>query len=187
MVGSATFTASAELGSASSFTALKAAPKVTLTTDVGAVKVSMSPSSVVVGTGHAVATMVVSDPAQLPLAGHPLTLAGSSGQTFGPITDHGDGTYTATVTASTKAGTAKISATSLGVKGSANLKQTPGPATTLAFQGPINPLPASADTATEPLTVRAADQYGNGVPHDPGVGVRGRLESDRDRFRARQR
>jgi Invasin, domain 3 len=99
-----------------------------------AMSVALSPSSIVAnGTSTTTATATVTDAQPHPIAGDHVTFASTdAGDVIGSVTDHGDGTYTATVTSSTTAQTATITATdssvSPGVTGHATLTQTPPPA-----------------------------------------------------------
>ena len=81
----------------------------------------------------------------------------------GSVTNNGDGTYTATFTAGTVAGTAAINVTaSAGDQGSASLTLTPGaPASIVAAVDPTEIRGDSITTAT--FTATIADANGNGV------------------------
>ena len=74
--------------------------------------------------------MTVSDSNALgdPVSGDSISIKSSGAQQIGAVTDHGDGTYAAQVTASTVAGSSTITATdsspSPSIKGSATLTQT---------------------------------------------------------------
>ncbi len=93
------------------------------------VKVSLKPSSIP-ASGVATTTVTVTVSAgKARLAGQSIQLSSSDpGELIGPVTGNGDGTYTATITASSSAGTATISATDATVApaalASATLKQT---------------------------------------------------------------
>ena len=94
----------------------------------------------------------------LTAGGNAVALSTTSG-TIGAITDHGDGTYTATLTSSTVAGVASISGTvdlapiAIGT----TVTFTPGPAASFAVTGPAT---ATAGTAGS-YTVTAKDAFGN--------------------------
>ena len=84
--------------------------------------------------------------------------------TLGPVTDHGDGTYTATFTAATVTGTAHITGTIAGVAigHAATVSLVPGPAD--AAHTVISATPgtlAANGTATAAILVQAEDAHGN--------------------------
>jgi Invasin, domain 3 len=97
------------------------------------VTVQLSPSSIVAnGTSTATATATVDDAEGHPVEGDHLSFSSSdNGVHFGVVTDHGNGTYSATLTSSTTAGSPTITATDStappSITGSATLIQTPGP------------------------------------------------------------
>jgi len=92
--------------------------------------VSLSPASVPAdGQSQSTVTVTVTDAEGNPVAGDQVSFASSdSGETIGPVTDQGNGTYTATVTSSTTPGVVTITATdgsvSPSVSGQATLTQT---------------------------------------------------------------
>ena len=94
----------------------------------------------------------------LTAGGNAVALSTTSG-TIGAITDHGDGTYTATLTSSTVAGVASISGTvdlapiAIGT----TVTFTPGPAASFAVTGPATATAGTAGT----YTVTAKDAFGN--------------------------
>lgn len=102
------------------------------------IKISVSPTSIPAdGTATAVVTATLANELGNPVSGQTVTFSSSdAGQKFGPVTDHGDGTYTAKVTASKAAGTATIKATDAAASLSATtpLVQT-AVAATLPFTG----------------------------------------------------
>jgi hypothetical protein len=83
--------------------------------------VSLAPSSIFAdGTSTSVATATVLDADGSLLAGEDLAFESTDArQRIGPVSDNGDGTYTATITASTKPGTATILASDESVGGNA--------------------------------------------------------------------
>ena len=112
----ATITASRRTGDATVRvvdTSLSPAPEATITITETAPEVllSLAPSSIAGdGESQATATVKVSSAGE-PLSGESIGLTSSDpGETIGPVTDNGDGTYTATITASTTPGTATITA-----------------------------------------------------------------------------
>lgn len=85
------------------------------------VTVSLSPSSIFAdGTSHSVATATVLDANGYLLVGEEVAFESTdAGQRIGPVTESGEGTYTARITASTKPGTARIFAFDESVGGEA--------------------------------------------------------------------
>ena len=80
------------------------------------------------------------------------------------MSDNGDGTYSATLTSSTTAGSPTITATdnTLGISGQATLTQTAGPAAHVSVSLLPTSIPADgASTSTATATV--TDANGNGV------------------------
>jgi hypothetical protein len=103
------------------------------------VSVSVSPSSIVAdGRSTSTATATVTN-AGVPVTGANVSFTSSdSGEAIGAVTDHGDGTYTATITASNTVGTATITATdnsaSPPVSATTTLTQTKAPTIHVAFK-----------------------------------------------------
>ena len=95
------------------------------------VSVSVSPNSIVAdGSSTATATATVHDALGHPIPGDHVSFSSSDSKDgIGSVTDHGDGTYTATVTSSTHPGHATITATdtsvSPSVSGNAALSENP--------------------------------------------------------------
>lgn len=81
----------------------------TLTQIAPEVSVSVSPATIAAGgTAQTLATVTITGP-QGPLAGEPVTISSSDpGQTIGPVSEAGDGTYTATITSSATVGATTI-------------------------------------------------------------------------------
>lgn len=106
-----------------------AAATTILTQQSPTVSISMSPSTIAAdGRTTSTVTVTVTGP-QGPLSGEPVALASSdAGESIGSVTDNGDGTYTATITASRTVGTVTITATDASVSPTsskeAKLKQT---------------------------------------------------------------
>ncbi|MBV9336367.1 MAG: Ig-like domain repeat protein [Solirubrobacterales bacterium] len=132
------------------------------------VKVELSPATIVAGgtqTSKATATVTK---AGKPVAGQNVVFSATDpGIKLGPTTEPAKGTYVATLSASTTAGTTTITATDRSdpASGQATLTQTPGPATHIALT--LQPTSIAADgnsfaTATATLT----DAHGNRVPTD---------------------
>lgn len=95
--------------------------------------------------------------------GDDVTMRSSTG-VLGPITDHGDGTYTAELTAGTTSGTATLLAS---VNGESVLEQgkvqlLPGPAVAKTSTFAVSRTSATADGSDAiTVTVQTRDQYGN--------------------------
>jgi hypothetical protein len=89
----------------------------------------LEPASLVAdGLSQSSATVTVTDANGNRVVGDPVAVASSGGQPVGPVVDHGDGTYTARITATTAAGSATITASDGPAAGTATLTQTPLPA-----------------------------------------------------------
>jgi Bacterial Ig-like domain (group 3)/Invasin, domain 3 len=134
------------------------------------VTVKLSPSSIVAdGTSTSTATATVSE-VGVPLPGQTVAFSSSdNGIHLSPVTDNLNGTYTATLTSSTVAGTATITATDQSAlppaAGQATLTQTPGPATNMTLS--LQPQSIIADGSSyTTATATVADAHGNPVPMD---------------------
>ncbi len=112
----------------------------TLTQTVGPVAkvvVGLSPSSIVAtGTSHSRATATVEDAVGHPVPGGSVAFSASdSAETIGPVTDKGNGVFTATITSSKTVHQVTVTATDTSVSphvsGRGTLTQTIGPATTV--------------------------------------------------------
>jgi hypothetical protein len=132
------------------------------------ITVVLSPSVFIAnGTSKTIATATVTDLTGAGVPGDQLSFSSSDpGQTVGPVTDNGNGTYTATITSSTTVGSATITAKDTSVTpnlmATASLTQTSDPASaiTLAVQpGSIVADGSSKSTATATVT----DAVGAGV------------------------
>jgi adhesin/invasin len=132
------------------------------------VSVSLNPTSVVAnGTSTSAATATVTDANNNPVAGDGVTFTSSdSGIHHTAVVDHGDGTYTTTLTSSTTAGTPTITATDGTVQGQATLTQTPGPAT--HAQLTLQPTSIIGNGLSQSMaTLTVVDANHNGVPGEP--------------------
>jgi pimeloyl-ACP methyl ester carboxylesterase len=132
------------------------------------VSVDLTPSSLTAdGTATTVATATVKDADANPVAGdHVVFTSTDPGDDIGAVTDNGDGTYTATITASTVAGTPTITATdqstSPAVSGTATLTETAGLAKSLSVV--LTPSSIVADgSATTVAAATVDDADGNPV------------------------
>ncbi|MBV8930131.1 MAG: Ig-like domain-containing protein, partial [Mycobacteriaceae bacterium] len=120
---------------------------------VSSVTVSVSPTSIVAdGSSTATATARLTDAQSHPVPGEKVQFTSDDpGVKFGPVTDHADGSYTATVTSSTTAHAVKITASDGSVtpepSGTTTLTQTQKPANPVPPSNPAppaNPAPPSA-------------------------------------------
>ena len=117
------------------------------------------------GSSTTVATATVKDAAGHLLQGDKVSFGSSDGgQKIGAVTDHGDGTYTATITSSDTVGSAKITVTDStfpnGVSGTATLTQTLGPAHSVSLV--LSPTSIYADGVSTTLataTVKDAEGH----------------------------
>jgi adhesin/invasin len=133
------------------------------------VSVRVSPASIVAnGTSTSTATATVSDVNGHNVAGDSVAFASTDGgETIGSVTDHGNGTYTATVTSSTTVGAPTLTASDSSllphVTGTVTLTQTPGPATNVSVG--FSPASIVANgTSTSTATATVTDVNGNRVP-----------------------
>ncbi|MGI8506931.1 MAG: invasin domain 3-containing protein [Solirubrobacteraceae bacterium] len=136
----------------------------TLTQTAGPAKtvtVTLSPGSILAdGNSTSTANATITDAQGHPLSGQTVGFSSSdTHETVGAVTDHGDGTYTATITSSLTPGPATITATDTSVtpnlSGSATLTQTAGPAKTVTvtlFPGSIVADGNSTSTAAAVVT-----------------------------------
>ena len=131
------------------------------------IAVSLSPSSIV---ADGVSSSRVTATLSFPLPGQTVVFSSTdSGIRFGPTIDNLNGTYTATLTSSTTAGTPTITATSswMGqqISGSASLTQTPGPAKNMTLSVEPGSIVAGG-TSYAVATATVTDAYGNPVSTD---------------------
>jgi hypothetical protein len=156
------------------------------------VSVAVSPGSVVAnGTRTTTATATVSDPNGNPVPGDHVAFSSSDpGEQIGSVTDHGDGTYTATITSSNTVHPVIITATaasvSPSVSGYATMVQT-GLAASISLR--VTPTSIAANgSSTVTATATATDASGN-----PGAGRPRRVllqrswPADRSSERSRRR
>ncbi|CAN5370255.1 hypothetical protein BH11ACT5_BH11ACT5_03880 [soil metagenome] len=150
--------------------ALDAAPFVQIAPNVTtAITVTTAdPQLVANGVSTTSVTATVTDDHGGPVIGADVTFSGSLGNTFGAITDNGDGTYTATMTSTTSAGPDRVSAGATGGDGPVAsapivVRQVAGPPTrlTLALSSPSIPANGKASTVA---TITAVDANGNPAP-----------------------
>ena len=125
------------ISGASSYTLSATYPSTT----PSALTVTLSPATIAAdGVSTSQATAIVTDTGGVPMLGALVQFTSSDGgQTIGAVTDNGDGSYSATVTASKNAGTATITATDVSasptLSGRAALSETSTvpPQVTLTF------------------------------------------------------
>ncbi|MCU1411342.1 MAG: Ig domain protein group 1 domain protein [Rhodoglobus sp.] len=135
------------------------------------------------GVSTTTVTATVTDDHGGPVIGADVAFSGSLGNAFGPVTDNGDGTYTATLTSTTIAGVDRVGATVTGGDGPVaaaptDIRQLAGPPTRLALALSSTGIPANG-TASTVATITAIDANGNPAPgatltltsSDLGVGI----------------
>ena len=132
------------------------------------VTVTLNPASIEAdGSSTSTATATVTDATSAPVPGDTVAFSASDpGIQFSAVTDHGDGTYTTTITSSTTAGSPTITATdaTASVSGSAVLTQTspppppPPPATSVYVAlSPSSIVANGTSTSTAAAVVTDAD------------------------------
>lgn len=135
--------------------------------------IDVSPSSITAnGTSSSAVTVQLKDANgnALTSSGGTMTLSATSG-TVGPVIDHGDGTYTSSVTAPTAAGTATISGQLNGssLARTATVTYTPGTVHAASSALSVSKASLTADgTSTSIVTVQLKDQYGNNLTASGG-------------------
>ena len=125
------------------------------------VTLGLSPSSITAnGTSTAAATVTAVDAYGNALDGEPVTITGHPG--IGVVTDHHDGTYTATITSTTSAGTSTITAADGSATDARTLTQVAGPPASVSLV--LSPGSIAADgTSTATATATVADANGNPI------------------------
>ena len=133
------------------------------------VTVGLAPGSIVAdGSSTSTATATVTYANGDPVSGDTVTFSSSDpGETIGQVSDHGDGTYTATVTSSRQAGSVTITAidssVSPSVSGQATIMQRHG--LTSSVMVGLAPGSIVADgSSTSTATATVTDANGNPVP-----------------------
>jgi hypothetical protein len=136
--------------------------------------ISASPTSIVAnGTTTSTITVQLRD-----LNNNPLTMSGgtvalsTTHGTLGAVTDHTNGSYSATLTSVTTAGTATISGTLAGsaITDTATVEMTPGPVSlaTSTIESQFSSLVANG-TTTSTITVQLKDANGNNLTASAGA------------------
>jgi adhesin/invasin len=127
------------------------------------------PQTTADGKSTVTATATATDPAGV---GVPVDTVGFSSASdsgghvsIGAVTNHGDGTYSATITAGTKADTETITATDRTMTASAGLTEVPGPVATVTVGLARSSLPSDG-VSTTMATATAADAFGNARAND---------------------
>ncbi len=146
-----------------------------------AVSVTLSPGSIIAnGSSTSTVTATVTDAQGHPLSGQTVGFSSTDqGETIGPVTSHGDGTYTATITSSTTAGFATITATDTSVmphvSGQASLAQAANGSTTTLMALPNAPVTNQSVTLIATVTSRssAATPSGTITFEAGGAGISG--------------
>ena len=134
-----------------------------------ALRLTLTPP-VLVADGKAAGTVTatVNDINGNGVSGEHVSFTSDGGQPIGSVADHGDGTYTATVTATTRAGTSTMTATdstATSLTATAALRQIAGPASALSLT--LQPAALIADgVSTSVLVATIHDTNGNAVPGD---------------------
>ncbi|MBN8868196.1 MAG: Ig-like domain-containing protein [Solirubrobacterales bacterium] len=135
--------------------------------DPDSVDVTLTPSSVPAdGSSKTTAVATVTDQFGNPIPDEDVSFSSDGGQQIGAVTDNGDGTYEAQLTASTTSGASTITATDNSphgdASGSATLTQTPLPASTIKLVLTPSSVPADGkSTVTGQAVVH--DALGNAV------------------------
>lgn len=115
-----------------------------------------SPTVVGDGTSTVTATATFADGADGGVDHDTVTIGATGGHTdVGPVTDHRDGTYTATITSTTALGTDTIRASNGDLSATASLEVVHGTATSFTFSGPGNVVAGTPAT----VTVTAHDSF----------------------------
>jgi adhesin/invasin len=152
-------------------TSISAEQTLTQAPDAANVSVALSQGSIIAdGVSTSLGTATVTDEYGNPAPGDNVTFTSNGGQGIGTVTDNGDGTYTATITSTTTAGLATITARdltgTLHPSASAALRQVSGPATRATLT--LSPASIVADGRSTTLaTTTLTDAHGNHVSGAP--------------------
>ncbi len=127
------------------------------------ISMATSPSIITAdGISTSTITVTVTDTADQALAGEPLTMTLSGPGTLGPVTDNGDGTYTATITAATLAGDATVTATDGATTRQTVVHEVAGVAARLHLETSSN----ICASATDSIQAVVTDVNGNAIASD---------------------
>jgi Invasin, domain 3 len=138
-------------------------------------KVSLSPATITAdGKSTTVVTATLSDAQGHPLSGQQIGFTSSdSGEKIGTVTDHNNGTYTATITSSTKVGQATITATDRSstpvTTAQATLTQTAVASTPASPPTGTTPPKASAPVSVTAPAISGRAQVGTTLTVQPGT------------------
>ena len=128
------------------------------------VSVQVSPSSIPAdGSSTSIVTATVTDQFGNPRPNDTVTFSPSA--QFGPVSNRGNGAYSATYTSTTTAGQVTITATDGSKFGSTNITQTPGSAASVSVQVSPSSIPADG-SSTSTVTATVTDQFGNPRSND---------------------
>ncbi|HEV3351988.1 MAG TPA: invasin domain 3-containing protein, partial [Acidimicrobiales bacterium] len=151
------------LGAAVIGTSASAAPGVPAN-----VVVTLAPSCIKANhTSTSTATATVTDSTNLPVPGQTVNFATNGDVTFGPVTDHGNGTYTSTITSSLTSDVENITATAGGKTSAAvPLTESLATASSIVFTS-LNPASVRAGgTTSSTATATVTDANGKCVGGD---------------------
>jgi invasin-like protein/quinohemoprotein amine dehydrogenase alpha subunit-like protein/IPT/TIG domain-containing protein len=133
----------------------------TVTPTAPVLTLQLTPGTLVAdGAATSTALIQVADQYGNPRAADPVTLSTNGDATISAVHDNGDGSYTATVTASTVAGSQTITAVNGSATGTAQLVQVPGPASAVTLALSSSTVDADG-TSTTTATITVADAHGN--------------------------
>jgi hypothetical protein len=133
----------------------------TVTPAAPVLSLQLTPGTLVAdGAATSTALIQAADQYGNPRAGDPVTLETNGDATISAVHDNGDGSYTATVTASTVAGSQTLTATNGSATSTAQLVLVPGAASAVTLA--LSPATLDADGAsTATATITVADAHGN--------------------------
>jgi adhesin/invasin len=131
---------------------------------------AIDPASIAAnGTSTATATATITDAGGRGVANQDVTITKPLGadSTLGPVSNNGDGTYSATITSSTTTGTDTYSAAATGTElaDTADLSETHGAAALVSLTVDPNTLVANGTSQTT-ASATVTDASGNGVPDE---------------------
>ena len=168
-VGQSTITATDGTGGISSAATLTQTVAIPIRARPRQVAVALTPSTLVAdGRSTAIAMVTVTDDRGHPISGDTVGLSASdNGVQISPVTPEGSGTYTATLTSSTRAGSVAITAIDLtaGVSTATTLTQVHGPPSNVAVVLSPGVVVANGISNTT-ATISVADANGNPIAGD---------------------
>ncbi|HEX6493101.1 MAG TPA: invasin domain 3-containing protein [Candidatus Dormibacteraeota bacterium] len=127
--------------------------------------IALSPATVTAdGKSTSVATATATDSAGVGVPVDTVTFSSASDSggsvKIGSVTNHGDGTYSATITAGTKADNETVTATDRAMTASATLAEIPGPAASMTMSLGAASLPSDG-VSTTIASATVSDAFGN--------------------------